>query len=97
VSSYGYLRVGSLIVSHLRNDVDDELMTLFRDDMLVVRHARASEYYTADNGYDEASRDDDYEMDIVMYRSAASNMADRLDLMGGNDLRRSCLLGRGAE
>jgi len=82
VSSYGYLRVGSLIVSHLRNDVDDELMTLFRDDMLVVRHARASEYYTADNGYDEASRDDDYEMDIVMYRSAASNMADRLDLMG---------------
>ena len=39
VSSYGYLRVGSLIVSHLQNDVGDELMTLFRDDMLGIRHA----------------------------------------------------------
>ena len=82
MSSYGYLRVGSLIVSHLRNDVDDELMTLFRDDMLDVRQAWASEYYTADNGYEEGSMDDDHEMDIVMYRSAASAVADRLDLMG---------------
>ena len=82
VSSYGYLRVGSLIVSHLRNDVGDELMTLFRDDMLGIRHAWASEYYTADDGYEECSLDDDYEIDIVVYRAAASTIADRLDLMG---------------
>jgi hypothetical protein len=82
VSSYGYLRVGSLIVSHLRNGVSNELMALFRDDMLDIRHARASEYYTTENGYDEDGLDDDYEMDIVVYRAAASTIADRLDLMG---------------
>lgn len=82
VSSYAYLRVGSLIVSHLRNGVSDELMTLFRDDMLDIRHARASEYYSADNGYEESSLDDDHEIDVVVYRAAASIIADRLDLMG---------------
>jgi hypothetical protein len=82
MSSYGYLRVGSLIVSHLRNDVGDELMTLFRDDMLDIRRARASEYYTVDKGYEKDSLDDDYEIDIVAYRAAASTIADRLDLMG---------------
>ena len=82
MSSYAYLRVGSLVVSDLRNDVGDELMTLFRDDMLDIRRARASEYYTADKGYEEDSLDDDYEMDIVVYRAAASSIADRLDLMG---------------
>jgi hypothetical protein len=82
MSSYGYLRVGSLIVSHLRNGVSDELMILFRDDMLDIRHARASEYYTPEKGYDEDSLDDDYEIDIVIYRAAATTIADRLDLMG---------------
>jgi hypothetical protein len=82
VSSYAYLRVGSLIVSYLRNDVGDELMTLFRDDMLDIRRTRATEYYTADKGYEKGSLDDDHEMDIVVYRAAASSIADRLDLMG---------------
>ena len=82
MSSYAYLRVGSLIVSYLRNDVGDELMTLFRDDMLDIRRARASEYYTVDKGYEEGSLDDDYEMDVVVYRAPASSIADRLDLMG---------------
>jgi hypothetical protein len=82
VSDYGYLRVGSLIVRHLRNGVSDELMILFRDDMLDIRHARASDYYTTEKGYDEISLDDDHELDIVVYRAAASTIADRLDLMG---------------
>ena len=43
---------------------------------------RASEYYTPENGYDEDSLGDDYEMDVVVYRAAASIIADRLDLMG---------------
>ena len=82
MSSYGYLRVGSLTVSHLRNGVSDELMILFRDNMLDIRHARASEYYTPEKGYEEDSLDDDYEIDIVVYRATASTIADRLDLMG---------------
>jgi hypothetical protein len=57
-------------------------MTLFRDDMLDVRRARASEYYTADNGNGEGNLGDDYELDIVAYRAAAAVIVDRLDLMG---------------
>ena len=79
---YGYLRVGPLIVSHLRNGVHDELMTLFRDNMLDIRRAWASEYYTADNGYEEGDMGHDYEINIVVYRAAAYVIADRLDLMG---------------
>lgn len=79
MSSYAELRVGSLLVSQLQNGVGDELMTLFRDDMLDIRRGRASEYFTAEKGY---SLDDDYVMDIVVYRAAASSIADRLDLMG---------------
>lgn len=82
MSDYGYLRVGSLIVRHLRNGVSDELTILFRDDMLEIEHARESEYYTVEKGYDEISLDDDHELDIVVYRAAASTIADRLDLMG---------------
>jgi hypothetical protein len=47
VSSYGYLRVGSVEISSHRNGVDNELFALFRDDMLDIKPAMASEYYVA--------------------------------------------------
>jgi HEPN/Toprim N-terminal domain 1 len=79
VTGYAELRVGVLLVSQFHNGVGDELMTLFRDDMLDIRHGWASEYFTVEKEYD---LDADYEMDLVVYRAAASSIADRLDLMG---------------
>ena len=88
MSSYGYLRVGSVEISSHRNGVDNELFALFRDDMLDIKPAMASEYYTEERGYSSlepsasASPESDHEISIVLYSSPASVIADRLDLMG---------------
>ena len=82
VSSYGYLRAGSLVIAHLRNAVDEQLMLLFRDDMLDVRRVLASQYYTPAKGYESFSQSNDYEMDQVEYRAPGRTIAERLDLMG---------------
>lgn len=82
MSSYGFLRVGSLIVSELRNGVENELMAVFRDDMLHITRCTASQYYTLEKGYDEDYRDDDYEMDVTEFRAPSEVIASRLDIMG---------------
>ena len=85
MSSYGCLRVGSLVISSLRNSVDDELLALFRDDMLEIIKSTANQYYTALNGYVEPDNQDDREIEIVRYRAVGSMIADRLDMLGATE------------
>lgn len=85
MSSYGYLRVGSLVVRSLRNSVDDELLALFRDDMLEIINSTANQYYTAENGYDESDDQEDRDIEVVRYRAAGSVIAHRLDMLGATE------------
>jgi hypothetical protein len=87
VSSYGTLRVGSLVVGRPRNRVDVELLTVFRDDMLVVTPITAGEYYTEARGYVVDNEADvvDREMELVEYRAPSHIIAARLDLLGINE------------
>jgi len=88
VSSYGFLRVGTLKIASYRNTADDELLALFRDDMLQVGSTMASDYYTEQNGFSSAHINaqgplsDDDEIITYTYRCPGSTMTDRLDLMG---------------
>lgn len=82
MSSFGYLRVGWLVLSHLRNGVEDELMALFRDDMLSVTPSKAGQYYTPERGYTERDPGIDYEMNLFEFRSPGPVIAARLDVMG---------------
>lgn len=87
MSSCGYLKVGSFRVTSHRDGVDNELLALFRDDMLHIESAMASEYYTTENGYadvDEFGPADavDDEIATLIYSSPGYVIADRLDVMG---------------
>jgi len=74
--------VGSLVVSSLRNGVDNELLAVFRDDMLNVRYVHAREYYSAERGYEEHEFDDNEVFDIIEFRAPGQHIAARLDVMG---------------
>ena len=84
VSSYGTLRVGSVVVSRPRDSVDVELLTIFRDDMLAVTPITAREYYTAARGYvvDNEANITDRDMELIEYRAPGRIIAARLDLIG---------------
>jgi hypothetical protein len=82
VSSYGSLRVGDVVVSRLRNGVENELLAIFRDDMLSSRRVPVREYYGL-QGYDESDGvEDDYLMDVLEFRAPGQAIADRLDIFG---------------
>jgi hypothetical protein len=71
-----------LVLSHPRNGVEDELMALFRDDMLSVTPSTAGQYYTSERGYSTQDPDSDYEMNLFEFRSPGRVIATRLDTMG---------------
>lgn len=82
MSSYGYLQVGSLIVSHLRNGVGHELLAVFRDDMLEIKRVPARDYYGMQNEYVESEFDEAEYVDVVQFRAPGQHIAARLDAMG---------------
>lgn len=89
MSSYGSLRVGPLLVSSLRNGVGNELLAVFRDDMLSVKRVPADEYYDSENEAVQSESDDaDFEpsdteyVEVVEFRAPGSHIAARLDIMG---------------
>lgn len=85
MSSYGYLRVGSLVLSHLRNGVDNELLAVFRDDMLTVTPTTAHQYYSVDRGYSGRNEEyEDHEINILEFHAPGQMVAARLDMMGVN-------------
>lgn len=89
MSSYGTLRVGSLVVCRPRNGVDVELLAVFRDDMLAVTPITARQYYTPERGYevDEETEIVDHDIELVEYRAPGHIIAARLDLMGVDEKR----------
>jgi hypothetical protein len=76
MSSYGLLFVGSVVVGQPRNTPPDELMSVFRDDMLHTRLVPGSEYYESEN------RPSDEHINIVEFRAPGRHIQQRLDLLG---------------
>lgn len=87
MSSYGSLRVGSLVVSKLRNGVGNELLAVFRDDMLTVSRVSAAQYFSIENGYAETESEDDEPVRVVEFRAPGCAVADRLDVIGVDPVR----------
>jgi hypothetical protein len=58
MSSYGSLRVGKVIVSQLRNSVGDDLLAVFRNDMLKIRQVSEYQYYVVERKYEEPDADE---------------------------------------
>lgn len=82
MSSYGSLRVGPVVITQPRNRVWNELMAVFRDDMLQVEHVPARDYYVPENGYVASSDHGDSLIEVIKFRAAGRTIADRLDIMG---------------
>jgi hypothetical protein len=78
----GSLRIGSVVLSNLRDAVGDELLAVFRDDMLALDWIPAQQYYTATNGYNEPATGTDKPVKVIRFRGSGQAIADRLDVMG---------------
>jgi hypothetical protein len=82
MSSYGYLRVGDVLVSDLRNGVGDDLLAAFRGDMFQTRRVSEYQYYVVENNYEYSDEDKDQQIDVLEFRAPARVIADRLDMVG---------------
>jgi hypothetical protein len=80
MSSLGSLRVGDMIVSRLRDGIQNELLAVFRDDMFNVRRALAFEHYKGD--YEELGLGPRELVDVFEFRVTGQVMAARLDIIG---------------
>jgi hypothetical protein len=81
VNSSASLLVGSVVVRRLSDGIGNELMAVFRDDMLRVRSIPEHQYLRERRGRDptEASSE---EMDVIEFRALGQVIAARLDVMG---------------
>lgn len=84
MSSYGSLLVGEVIVSSLRNGVGDDLLAVFRDDMLKVRRVSEYQYYVIERKCEEPDADEGEQVEVLEFRASGRAIADRLDMMGVN-------------
>ena len=83
MTNYGTLRVGLAAVGRLQEGIRNELLTVFRDNMLQIRHVPAHLYYVPENGWpDEVIEDQDELVEVVEFRAPGEVVAARLDLMG---------------
>jgi hypothetical protein len=76
MGSYGYLKVGSLVVGHFKNGMPAELLAVFRDDMLNRQRVLTTDYYS------DRDEDEDEYVEVAEFRAPGRVIADRLDIMG---------------
>jgi hypothetical protein len=82
MSSYGILRVGSIVVSQFRDGVGNELMAVFRDDMLCVSRCSIREYEIGRYGSSDVDTDYEEQIEVTEFRAPGQVIADRLDTIG---------------
>jgi hypothetical protein len=81
MSSYGDLWVGPVLVSSLRNGVGNELMAVFRDDMMHREWIAGEQYYGEIDEEAEGFEPAEF-VEVVKFRAPGEWIAARLDLMG---------------
>jgi hypothetical protein len=77
----GVLRVGSVIVCYGVEQVDSELLAVFRDDMLQNRPVPAQQY-DYDIEPDHGAYVDGTIVNVAEFRASGRHVAERLDVMG---------------
>lgn len=81
MSSYGQLRVGDVLVSSLRNGVSQELLAVFRDEMLHRRLVTADEYYGSAQSEEDMSEGPEH-IELTEFRAPGREITQRLDVLG---------------
>ena len=81
MSRHGDLRVGAVAVGRLNDGFSNELLAIFRDDMLHISRVSASVYYRSEY-LDYVAEDNGENVEVVEFRAPGRVVAERLDLMG---------------
>lgn len=82
MGSYGSLRVGSVDVTRMKDGITNELMAVFRDDLLRVSHLPGRDYEVLRYGDSDIDEDYDEEIEVTEFRAPGQVIADRLDIIG---------------
>lgn len=81
MSSYGVLKVGPIVASRLRDGVGNELLAVFRDEMIEAREMSDRDYEI--HSYGSSSLQESYEqVEVTEFRAPGKAIADRLDIIG---------------